>query len=63
MPELRAGSRVGVDAVSIVVDVCRDKTRANYSEKQQNPGLRPFQESHERNSQTYEEILSNDQTE
>ena len=47
MPELRAGSRVGVDAVSIVVDVRRDKTRANYSEKQYQPSLRAFQESHE----------------
>ena len=38
MPELRAGSRVGVDAVSIVVDIRRDKTRADYSEKQQRSG-------------------------
>lgn len=63
MAKLRAGSRVGVDAVSIVVDIRGDKTRADDGEKQQDPGLGTFQESHVRNSQTYEEILATDQTE
>ena len=63
MPELRPGSRVGVDAVGIVVDVRGDKARADYGEKQHQPGLPAFQEFHASNSQTYDETLSNDQTE
>jgi hypothetical protein len=46
MPELRPGSRVGVDAVGIVVDVRGNKTRTDNSEKQQDLGLRAFQDSH-----------------
>jgi hypothetical protein len=63
MPELRPGSRVGVDAVGIVVDVRGDKTRTNYGEEQDDPGLPAFQEFHASNSQTYVKKLSNDQTE
>jgi hypothetical protein len=63
MPELRPGSRVGVDAIGIVVDIRGDKARSDYGEKQQQPGLPAFQESHASNSQTYDEALSNDQTE
>src|SRR5208282_2280485 len=49
--ELRAGLRIGQDAVGIVVDIRGDEARSYYGKKQQEPELPTSQEFHARRPQ------------
>src|SRR5262249_36421106 len=44
--KLCSGERVGIDATGIIVDVRRDKARADYRKDQEDPGLPELQPFH-----------------